>query len=126
MTDRYAVIGNPISHSKSPLIHAEFARQTGENLAYLTLYSEVTEFENTVGRFREEGGRGLNVTVPFKQRAYALAEQRSPRAEYAQAVNTLTFGHEGISGDNTDGAGLIRDLTANLGLKLFAQRILLI
>ncbi|MGZ5090666.1 MAG: shikimate dehydrogenase [Burkholderiales bacterium] len=125
MTDHYAVIGNPVAHSKSPFIHAEFARQTGEDLSYDALYSELTGFEAAVMRFREGGGRGLNVTVPFKHRAYALAEHLTARAKSALAVNTLTFSEDSVSGDNTDGAGLIRDLTANLRVTLLAKRILL-
>jgi shikimate dehydrogenase len=123
--DRYAVIGNPVAHSKSPIIHAEFARQTGQALSYGALYSEVPDFEAAVKRFRDEGGRGLNVTVPFKHRAYALSERRTDRAECAQSVNTLTFDSSGISGDNTDGAGLVCDLIRNLGCELHARRILL-
>ena len=103
MTDRYAVIGNPVAHSKSPRIHAEFARQTGEAVVYGKLHVELAEFEAAVERFREEGGRGLNVTVPFKHRAYDLASRRSTRAEQAGAVNTLSFETSEISGDNTDG-----------------------
>jgi shikimate dehydrogenase len=125
MTDRYAVIGNPVAHSKSPLIHAEFARQTGESLSYEPLFCELSGFEAAVMRFRDEGGRGLNVTVPFKLGAYELSEHRTARAESALAVNTLTLGHDGIGGDNTDGAGLIRDLTHNLRVALLAKRILL-
>jgi shikimate dehydrogenase len=125
MTDRYAVIGNPVAHSKSPLIHAEFARQTGEDLSYHALHSELTGFEAAVMRFREEGGRGLNVTVPFKHRAYALSEHLTARAKSALAANTLTLSEDSVSGDNTDGEGLMRDLTANLRVTLFAKRILL-
>lgn len=125
MTDRYAVIGNPVAHSKSPLIHAAFARQTGEALAYETLYAELNEFESVVRRFRESGGRGLNVTVPFKHRAYALAQRRSERAEQASAVNTLRFDEAGVLGDNTDGVGLTRDLTRNIGYAIGGTRALL-
>jgi shikimate dehydrogenase len=123
--DRYAVIGNPVAHSKSPLIHTEFARQTGQALSYGALYSELPDFEATVKRFRDEGGRGLNVTLPFKHRAYALSERLTDRAERARSVNTLAFDSSGISGDNTDGAGLVRDLISNLGCELRARRILL-
>jgi shikimate dehydrogenase len=123
--DRYAVIGNPVVHSKSPIIHAEFARQTGQALSYGALYAEVSDFEAAVRRFRNNGGCGLNVTLPFKHRAYALADVRTDRAERALSVNTLTFGSSGIGGDNTDGAGLVRDLTNNLGCELRGRRILL-
>jgi shikimate dehydrogenase len=125
MTDRYAVIGNPVAHSKSPLIHAAFARQTGEALAYDTLYAEPHEFESVVQRFRESGGRGLNVTVPFKHRAYALAQHKSERAEQASAVNTLRFDEASVLGDNTDGVGLTRDLTRNIGYAIGGTRALL-
>jgi shikimate dehydrogenase len=125
MTDQYAVIGNPVAHSKSPLIHAQFARQTGEPIAYGTLYAEIPEFESAVQRFRDEGGRGLNVTVPFKHRAYASSTRRSARAEQARAVNTLAFDGGEVAGDNTDGVGLVRDLTQNLGCTLRARRVLL-
>ncbi|HEX2830412.1 MAG TPA: shikimate dehydrogenase [Burkholderiales bacterium] len=126
MTDRYAVIGNPVAHSKSPRIHAEFARQTGEDIAYEKLHAELAEFEAAVQRFGDEGGRGLNVTVPFKHRAHALASRSSVRAEQAGAVNTLAFGADGIAGDNTDGVGLVRDLTVNLGCEIAGRRVLLV
>ena len=124
--DRYAVIGNPIAHSKSPQIHAAFARQTGQELSYEALLAPVDGFAQTVADFRARGGRGLNVTVPFKLEAFALAERHTPRAQAAGAVNTLAFGTDGVLGDNTDGAGLVRDLTANLDFALAGRRILLL
>ena len=124
--DRYAVIGNPIAHSKSPQIHAAFARQTGQELSYEALLAPVDGFAQTVADFRAQGGRGLNVTVPFKLEAFALAERHTARAQAAGAVNTLAFGADGILGDNTDGAGLVRDLTANLDFALAGRRILLL
>jgi shikimate dehydrogenase len=129
--DRYAVIGNPIAHSKSPQIHAAFARQTGEALSYEALLAPLDGFADAVRAFRAAGGRGLNVTVPFKLEAYALADRLTPRAAAAGAVNTLAFGtaDDGtpfILGDNTDGAGLVRDLGANLGCALDGRRILLL
>ena len=124
--DRYAVIGNPIAHSKSPQIHAAFARQTGQELSYEALLAPVDGFAQTVADFRAHGGRGLNVTVPFKLEAFALAERHTARAQAAGAVNTLAFGADGILGDNTDGAGLVRDLTANLDFALAGRRILLL
>ena len=124
--DRYAVIGNPIAHSKSPQIHAAFARQTGQELSYEALLAPVDGFAQTVADFRAQGGRGLNVTVPFKLEAFALAERHTPRAQAAGAVNTLAFDADGILGDNTDGAGLVRDLTANLDFALAGRRILLL
>lgn len=125
MPDRYAVIGNPVAHSKSPLIHAAFARQTRQDLAYTAILAAEDAFEAEAQAFRRQGGRGLNVTLPFKHRAYALAKERTARAEQALAVNTLVFESGAIRGDNTDGAGLVRDLTANLGFALRGQRILL-
>ena len=124
--DRYAVIGNPIAHSKSPQIHAAFARQTGQALSYEALLAPVDGFAQTVADFRAHGGRGLNVTVPFKLEAFALAEHHTARAQAAGAVNTLAFGADGVLGDNTDGAGLVRDLTANLDFALAGRRILLL
>ena len=125
MPDRYAVIGNPVAHSKSPLIHAEFARETGQDMTYERIHAEIPQFEAEVERFRAAGGRGLNVTLPFKHRAYALALKRTLRAEEARAVNTLVLGADGIAGDNTDGAGLTRDLVHNLGCALRGRRVLL-
>ena len=124
--DRYAVIGNPIAHSKSPQIHAAFARQTGQALRYEALLAPVDGFAPAVADFRAHGGRGMNVTVPFKLEAFALAERHTPRAQAAGAVNTLAFGADGILGDNTDGAGLVRDLTTNLDFALAGRRILLL
>ena len=123
--DHYAVVGNPIAHSKSPWIHAAFARQTGQALVYQTLLAPLDGFEQSVTAFRIGGGRGLNVTVPFKLEAFALANHHTPRAEAAGAVNTLAFGPDGILGDNTDGAGLVRDLSFNLHCPLVGRRILL-
>ena len=125
MTDAYAVFGNPIAHSKSPRIHAEFARQTGQDMNYSARLAPLDGFAEAVQAFRAEGGRGANVTVPFKEQAFALVTRLSERARVAGAVNTLVFEPEGLYGDNTDGAGLVRDLTANLGLDLAGRRILL-
>ncbi len=126
MTDRYAVIGNPVAHSKSPQIHAAFARLTFQDMAYEAILAPVDGFAAAVRAFIAAGGRGLNVTVPFKLEAYALADTRSPRAEAAKAVNTLAFSDAGIHGDNTDGLGLVADLTRNLGLELAGKRLLLL
>ncbi|MBZ0091903.1 MAG: shikimate dehydrogenase [Sulfuricellaceae bacterium] len=129
MTDRYAVIGNPIAHSKSPRIHAEFARQTGQDLSYEALLAPLDGFAAAVQAFREQGGRGMNVTVPFKLEAFALArkgDRLSERASLAQAVNTLKCEADGhLYLDNTDGAGLVRDIVHNLGFSLAGKRILL-
>ncbi|HRK12087.1 MAG TPA: shikimate dehydrogenase, partial [Thauera sp.] len=124
--DRYAVIGNPIAHSKSPQIHAAFARQTGQTLSYEALLAPLDGFVRAVEDFRAEGGRGMNVTVPFKLEAFALSTRHTPRAELAGAVNTLAFGDDGILGDNTDGAGLVRDLIVNLGCTLGGRRVLVL
>lgn len=125
--DRYAVMGNPIAHSKSPQIHAQFARQTGQHLRYDAILVPLHGFNAAVAAFRAEGGRGLNITVPFKQEAWLLAQQRTSRAERAGAVNTLWWDTQNIlHGDTTDGIGLVRDLRDNLGLDLKGRRILLL
>lgn len=125
MPARYAVVGHPVRHSKSPFIHQQFAAQTGEDIVYDAIEAPLEGFEAVVRGFREAGGKGLNVTVPFKHRAYVLADVRSARAEAAQAVNTLDFSGERGRGDNTDGVGLLRDLTQNLGASVAGRRILL-
>jgi shikimate dehydrogenase len=125
MTDRYAVIGNPIAHSKSPQIHAAFARQTGQDIEYTRLPAPPDGFRRTVENFRAAGGRGANVTVPFKLEAFDLADEVSQRAKDAQAANFLNFDGGRIRADNTDGAGLIRDITGNLGFSIAGQRVLL-
>ena len=127
MTDRYAVIGNPIAHSKSPLIHAAFARQTGQDIAYGRILGSREDFAGDVQRFVAEGGKGLNVTVPFKEEAFALADTRSERAQAAGAVNTLLVLDGGqLRGDNTDGVGLVRDLCCNHRFMLAGARVLLL
>lgn len=126
MTDRYAVVGNPIAHSKSPLIHAEFARQTGQDISYSAILAPLDGFPGVVAQFRSEGGKGLNVTVPFKQEAWKLATRLTERAQLAAAVNTLKFEADGtILGDNTDGAGLTRDISENQGISFEGKRVLL-
>ncbi len=126
MTDLYAVIGNPVAHSKSPAIHAAFARQTSQHIDYKHLFCEIGAFTQTVATFRAQGGKGLNVTLPFKHEAYALATQRSERATQAGAVNTLKFVDDVVEGDNTDGVGLIRDIMQNLQFELRGKRVLLL
>lgn len=127
MSDRYAVIGNPVAHSKSPRIHAAFARETGEPVRYEALLAPLDGFAATWAAFRAEGGRGANVTVPFKEAAWALADARTPRAELAGAVNTLIIQPDGrVLGDNTDGIGLVRDLRDNAGWLLAGRRVLLL
>jgi shikimate dehydrogenase len=124
---KYAVIGNPVSHSKSPLIHSMFAQQTDQTMSYVAIPLEENEFEGFVRNFFAEGGRGLNVTVPFKGNAFALAASCSPRAELAQAVNTLFLDDNGhICGDNTDGVGLVTDLKLNNKVAISGQRVLIL
>ncbi|TEA79095.1 shikimate dehydrogenase [Allopusillimonas ginsengisoli] len=123
---RYGVIGNPIAHSRSPFIHEQFARQTGIALSYDRLLAPLDGFASTVTAFFAEGGGGLNVTVPFKEQAFALAQAHlSPRAQLAGAVNTLWMKDAALHGCNTDGVGLLEDLT-RLGYAPAGRRILLI
>lgn len=124
--DAYVVIGNPIAHSKSPEIHARFAAQTGQVLSYERLLAPLQGFKASVQVFQRNGGRGANVTVPFKLDACALATELTPRARAAGAVNTLRFDGEVILGDNTDGAGLVADIVHNAGVSLAGKRILLL
>ena len=126
MPDRYAVMGHPIAHSKSPFIHHRFAAETGEPVAYDALHVEPDRFREAVERFRAEGGRGLNVTIPFKEEAFAFASRRTSRAERAGAVNTLWFEGTRVCGDNTDGVGLVRDLTRNLEVGLEGRSVLVL
>lgn len=126
MTDRYAVFGHPIAHSKSPLIHAAFARQTGQDMTYEAILAPKDGFAASVAAFVAAGGRGANVTVPFKEEAFRLAGRLSPRAQRAGAVNTLAFDADGSFGDNTDGAGLVADLARNLQRTLTGRRVLLL
>jgi shikimate dehydrogenase len=127
VTDRYAVMGNPIAHSKSPRIHTLFAEQTGQDLEYTAILVEPGHFPEAVAAFHTGGGKGLNITVPFKQDAWTLAALRSDRAERAGAVNTLLLKDSGEHfGDNTDGAGLVRDLLHNHGAIIKGRRLLLV
>lgn len=130
MADRYAVIGHPVAHSKSPWIHAEFARQTRQNLDYARIEAPLDGFERAVEEFRAAGGSGANITLPFKEQAFLYCKDAATdRARAVGVVNTLVFdgGRAGgeILGDNTDGVGLLRDLTVNLGCKLAGARVLL-
>jgi len=125
MTERYAVFGNPISHSKSPLIHTTFARQTGQDISYEAVLAPLHGFAAAVAEFAAAGGRGANVTVPFKEEAFRLAQVLTDRAAKAGAVNTLTFAAGHITGDNTDGAGLVHDISDNLNFAIKNKRILL-
>jgi len=124
--DQYVVIGNPVGHSKSPYIHQQFASTCGQEMQYQTLLAPLDGFAETVRQFIAAGGRGANVTVPFKLEAFNLATELSPCAQAAGAVNTLRFSDKGIYGDNTDGAGLVMDICKNAGINLASKRILLL
>ena len=126
MTDRYAVMGNPVSHSKSPRIHAQFARETHQSLSYEALLVEPGSFQNAVNEFFSSGGGGLNITVPFKQEAWALAQDKSEQAALAGAVNTLFMRDGRLQGHNTDGIGLVRDIRQNHDGKLSGKRVLVL
>ena len=124
--DRYAVLGNPVAHSQSPLIHALFAQATGEPVEYGRVLCPLDGFEACVRAFAAEGGRGCNITVPFKFDAMRLVARCSERAQRAQAANVLRFDADGWFADNTDGIGLVRDIEANAGVALAGKRVLLI
>jgi shikimate dehydrogenase len=124
--DRYAVFGHPVQHSLSPQIHQAFAEQTGQRLVYTRLWAPLDGFEAVLRAFVAGGGRGANVTVPFKFEALRLATRRSERAELAQAANVLSFDGEEIVADNSDGIGLVRDIEVNAGCALAGRRVLLV
>ncbi len=125
--DKYAVFGNPVRHSKSPWIHAAFAAQCEQDMQYRAVLVETNGFREAAEGFFAAGGKGLNVTVPFKQEAFEFATQCSPRAQVAAAVNTLKQLDDGtIQGDNTDGIGLVRDMVVNLGWQIRNKRLLLL
>lgn len=125
--DRYAVLGNPVAHSKSPWIHARFASQTGQAISYTRMLVEIGGFAEAMTGFWRGGGRGANVTVPFKEEAWRWVGRRSDRAERAGAVNTVVLQKNGQSlGDNTDGVGLVRDLALNHGVGLEGLRVLIL
>lgn len=124
--DRYAVFGNPISHSRSPEIHARFAKQTEQNITYERILAPLDGFAESVRDFIGQGGKGANVTVPFKIEAFQLATHHTERARTAKAVNTLRFDDDVIIGDNTDGVGLVNDILRNYGLSMFGKRVLLL
>lgn len=129
MSDRYAVAGNPVEHSRSPAIHQQFAQQTGQALDYGRLLCPLDGFKATLQAFADSGARGCNITVPFKFEAFEMATRHTPRAELAQAANTLRFDAPSEGGwlaDNTDGVGLVRDITVNAGVALRGQRVLLL
>lgn len=125
--DQYAVMGNPINHSKSPQIHRAFAQETAQNIEYNAIHVDVGGFAQAVSHFQGHGGKGLNVTVPFKLEAWKLADTLSERAQRAGAVNTLILEKDGhIQGDNTDGIGLVSDIMEHLGWPIAQQKILIL
>lgn len=125
--DRYAVVGNPVAHSLSPQIHRLFAEQTQQSMSYEAIELAVDEFPAQIRQLQQQGLKGANVTVPFKQQAWEICQQRSTGAELAGAVNTLVFGPDGeISGDNTDGVGLVRDLINNHQARIEQSKILIL
>lgn len=126
MTDRYCVIGHPVAHSKSPDIHAMYAAQTGQSLVYECCLAPLDGFADTVRALVAQGYKGANVTVPFKRDAAAIATRLTERARAAGAVNTLSFTDGAIVGDNTDGAGLVNDITRNAGVAIAGKRVLLL
>jgi shikimate dehydrogenase len=126
LTDKYAVLGNPIAHSKSPQIHTAFAKQTNQDISYEAVLAPLDNFKHALQALLDAGYRGTNVTVPFKFEAFAMCDELSPRALAAGAVNTLSFNKNCIVGDNTDGLGLVRDLTLNHLYALKGSQILLL
>lgn len=126
MTDRYAVVGNPVAHSRSPEIHAAFARECGADIQYDRLLAPLTAFVQTIDTFRLGGASGANVTLPFKREAFSYANECTARAKRGGSVNTLSFRDNKIIGDSTDGIGLCRDIIQNIGYPLCGAKILLI
>ena len=127
MVDKYAVFGNPIGHSRSPQIHSAFAAETDQALSYTKQLVEVDGFDAAADEFFATGGKGLNITVPFKQDAYSYAARLTPRARHAGAVNTLSLQDDGtVLGDTTDGVGLVNDIVQNLGWQIRAKRVLVL
>jgi shikimate dehydrogenase len=126
MSDQYAAIGNPISHSKSPRIHSAFAEQTGQEMTYGLIKGPQGKFKETVDRFRSEGARGLNITAPFKLDAFEYADQLSDGARAAGAVNAMKFEDGKVLAENFDGIGVVRDIVENLGFPLVGRRVLLL
>ncbi|HKK15092.1 MAG TPA: shikimate dehydrogenase, partial [Gammaproteobacteria bacterium] len=125
-TDNYCLAGNPVSHSKSPLIHAAFAKQTGQNMFFQIICVERNGFHAFLNDFRSRGGKGMNITLPFKEEAWQLSDRLTPRAEHARAVNTIMMDEQGrFIGDNTDGAGLVNDLEHNHGIRINKAKVLI-
>lgn len=126
MTDKYAVVGNPIDFSKSPFIHMSFAQGTSQAIDYKKILCPLGQFKETVDQFRLEGGKGINITAPFKLDAFQYATQRSPAAELAGAANALMFVDDEVMAENFDGVGLVRDVVHNLGHPLKGKKVLLL
>lgn len=126
MSDRYAVFGNPLGHSRSPMIHARFAQESGQDLSYEKIEAPRSGFKAALRRFIAEGGRGCNVTAPFKIEALECATRLSPTARIAGAANTLCFDGADVFAENTDGIGLLRDIETNLHVSLRGRRVLLL
>jgi shikimate dehydrogenase len=129
MTDQYAVIGNPIGHTRSPLIHGLFAEQAQQDMVYTAIEGPLEPaqaFAEVVRAFAAAGGKGMNVTAPFKLKAFAMADERSERAELAGAVNAMKFESGRVIAENFDGIGLVRDIEINLGLPMLGKRVLLL
>jgi shikimate dehydrogenase len=127
MTNKFAVVGNPIEHSRSPWLHHSFAKQFGLDLSYLKILAERDSFSETLDHFKAMGGQGVNITMPFKQAAFNYSNFKSEAAQIAKAVNTLSFREDGSSfGDNTDGLGLVRDIQNNLGFNLKDKTLLIV
>lgn len=124
--DNYCVMGNPVAHSKSPQIHTAFAEQTQQTIFYQAILVEKGKFKETIKEFQGQGGKGLNITVPFKGDAWEAADHQSSKAERARAVNTISFDDGKIIGDNTDGVGLVRDLTSNHNVSIKDKNILIL
>lgn len=126
MTDRYAIVGNPVGFSKSPLIHTEFARQTGQDIEYTRLEAPLEGFKETVDAFRAAGAKGVNITAPFKLDAFAYATEVSEAARLAGAANALSFEGDKVRAENFDGIGLVNDIQRNLGFSLAGRRVLML
>ncbi|MFZ1493531.1 MAG: shikimate dehydrogenase [Candidatus Competibacter denitrificans] len=126
MSDLYAVIGNPIGHTKSPLIHTAFAEQTGQPIHYTAIEGSLGGFAGAVDAFRAAGGRGLNITAPFKLDAFAYATDLTAAAQVAGAVNAMKFDGDRVLADNFDGVGLVRDIIHNLACPIAGRRVLLL
>lgn len=126
MTDQYAVMGNPIAHSLSPLVHTQFAKQTKQDLTYKKILVSRDAFVNAVTQFIQLNGCGLNITLPFKVEAYHLVDRMTERAKFARAINTIKIDKAGLFGDNTDGIGLLRDVQDHLGFSVKGKRVLIL